>query len=44
MTQAEYQALRAINWAVHLLEQGKAQASPEIVEQLKLALEYLEKA
>ena len=44
MTQAEYQALRAINWAVHLIEQGKATASPEIVEQLRFALQALEKA
>ena len=44
MTQAEYQALRAVNWAVHLIEQGQATASPEIIEQLRIALEALEKA
>lgn len=44
MTQAEYQALRAVNWALHLIEQGKATASPEVIEQLRFALEALEKA
>ena len=38
------QALKAVNWALYLIEQGKAKADPAIVEQLKTALKALEQA
>lgn len=44
MTQAEYTALRAINWAIHIIETKGAQADPQVVEQLRIALKALESA
>lgn len=44
MTQAEYQALRAVNWALHIIETKGAQADPEVIEQLRIALQALENA
>lgn len=44
MTQAEYQALRAVNWALHIIETKGVQADPQVIEQLRIALKALEQA
>jgi hypothetical protein len=44
MTQATIKALKAINWAVYLIDTGKAQADQNIIDQLREALKALEQA
>lgn len=44
MTSAEYTALRAVNWALHIIETKGVQADPQVIEQLRIALQALEKA
>lgn len=38
------QALKALNWAVYLIETQGANADPKVIEQLKIALKALEQA
>ena len=42
MTQGALIALKALNWAVHLIDTQGAQADQKIIEQLKIALAALE--
>ena len=42
MTKAQNQALRAINWALHIIETKGVKADPQVIEQLKIALKALE--
>lgn len=43
MTNKEAQATKAVNWAVHLIENDQAKADPQIVALLREALEILTK-
>jgi hypothetical protein len=36
------QALKAINWALHMIDTQGVKADPKIVEQLRIALKALE--
>jgi hypothetical protein len=44
MTQDTAKALKAINWAVYLIDHEKAQADQRIINQLREALAILSKA
>lgn len=41
-TLAEMQALRAINWALYLIDTGKAKADLTVVDELRKAYEILD--
>ena len=38
------QALKALNWAMYLIEKQGAKADPQVTEQLQIALKALEQA
>ncbi len=37
-------ALKALNWAIYLIDTQEAQVDPKVVEQLRIALKALEQA
>jgi hypothetical protein len=38
------QALKALNWALYLIDTQGAQVDPKVIEQLRIALKALEQA